>query len=195
VVMAAVSSAVTSRRGSGEDGREGIVIAAPVGLVRRRPLSGPVVALARLAARSTGQHQHGRAPGHVGRQVLETTGGDLTVEEVSIADVSVVEVSGRVGCRSHWSGPVAAQLRRGRLRGGRPPGSARQVVPGGDGQQHIGAERGVLILGGHLGLGPLRDDGRGASSAAVLNASTASRPDRVAAGLRFRCAGLERDRT
>jgi hypothetical protein len=52
------------------------------------------------------------------------------------------------------------------------------VPGGGDGQQHIGAERGVLILGGYLRLDPLRDDGRGASSAAALNASTASRPDR-----------------
>jgi hypothetical protein len=50
------------------------------------------------------------------------------------------------------------------------------VPRGGDGQQRIGAECGVLILGGHLGLDRLRDDGRGASSAAALNASTASRP-------------------
>ena len=52
-------------------------------------------------------------------------------------------------------------------------------MPRGGGQQHIGAERGALILGGYLGLDPLRNDGRGASSAAALNASTASRPTKT----------------
>jgi hypothetical protein len=57
----------------------------------------------------------------------------------------------------------------------------------------------MLILGGHLGLDPLRNDGRGASSAAALNASTASRPTktlgiasidlRSLSGLRRRAAG------
>jgi hypothetical protein len=53
--MAALSAAVTSRRGSGEEGREAIVVAAPIGLVRRRPPSGPSLLLP------------GRRPGRPGR--------------------------------------------------------------------------------------------------------------------------------
>jgi hypothetical protein len=70
----------------------------------------------------------------VGRQVLETTGGDLTVGEASIAGVSAVEVTGRDQRRRSYAevdtaaGDHLAQL-------------ARFVPRGGDGQQHIGVER------------------------------------------------------